>query len=356
MSPHRRSPTRRIIRAACPLLVALACAGCAGTEPAPVTPAAEGDPEAAAATDPDERRARELLAAGDYDAACEAFRDLATYAPDPARRAEFSFQAADAALAGEDWSLAYELFRSFLNRFPGSPRYPDAVERIFIIGRAYCEERAKKPSWLLGIPLTDRGFGVELLQAFQEAREQHPLADDALHYVAEAQLAMSEPRLAIATWERLGAQYPRSEWAETAEYRSALAFQRMSQGVRYDKQPLLTSLGRLRAYAERHPTGSHIAEAKAAIKDLEEALGGQALEVEEFYMRRRKEYAARVYLDGVVRRYPDTEAAAEAIRRRDRLPQTSPPPAPPEPSDEGFLHLGEPLIRTNERPTPVPID
>lgn len=344
------------------LVLALLC-GCAASPP-DADPGEVRAPDTASLAaidtsrpaDPAEQRARELLASGEHEAASEAYLELAKYAPEPAQRAEFTFLAAEAALAGEEFDLAYELFRSFLNRFPGSPRYPEAVERIFIIGRAYAEERATKPSWLLGISLTDRQFGVELLQAFQEAREQHPLADDALHYVAEAQLAMSEPMSAIATWERLAALYPRSEWVETAELRSAMAFGAMSQGPRYDKRPLLTSLVRLRAYAERYPTGSHIEEAREAIRALEESLGEQDLEVAAFYMRRGKEYAARTYLDGIIRRYPGTEAAAEAVRRRDRLPQTSPPPPPPEPSDEGFLRLGEPLIRRNERPEPVPID
>lgn len=335
------------------LLAALlgGCGGDAGLRPVADAPAPV---DSARPMDPAEARARQLLAAGDHEEAREAFEQLAEFAPTPEQRAEFIFLAGEAALAGEEFHLAYELYRSFLRRFPGSPRYPEAVERVFLVGRAYCEGRARKPSWVLGVLMTDREFGVELLTAFQQAREQHPLADDALHYVAEAQLAMGEPQVAIATWEKLGALYPRSELLEVAELRSAMAFRDMSAGAEYDKRPLHTALSRLRRYVVRYPSGSRIEEARLAIRELEEELGGHDLDVASFYLRRGKEYAARLYLDGVIRRYPGTEAAAEATRRRDRLPQTSPPPPPPEPPDEALEPLGEPLPA--EQPEPVPVD
>ena len=340
-------------RALTGLLFAALLAGCAGTdEAAPPAPEPEGIAGVDSAA---EARARELQTAGEHEAALKAFRELASQSGgERSRRAEFLFLAAESALALEEFNQAYELFVSFIRRFPDSPRYPEAIERVFIIGRAFCEGRATKPSWLLGISMTDREFGVELLTAFQQAREQHPLADDALHHVAEAQLALNEHELAIATWEKLGALYPDRELVDTAEFRSAQAFIEMSRGVEYDKRPLHTALSRLRRYVKSHPTGSHFQEAQEEIRGLEELLGGHELDVAAFYRRRDRNYAARLYQESVLRDYPGTEAAAEAQRERDRLPATSPPPPPPEPADEGYLRLGEPL--PPELPEPVPID
>lgn len=334
------------------LLVVALLAGCAGSDE---PESAEAQAEVARVDSAAEAQARELQAAGDHLAALEIYRELAAKSGgERARRAELHFLAAESALAAQEFNLAYELFLSFIRRFPDSPRYPEAIERVFIIGRAFCEGRATKPSWLLGIPMTDREFGISLLTAFQEAREQHPLADDALHHVAEAQLAMNEQEEAIATWEKLGALYPDREWVDTAEFRSAQAFIEMSRGVDYDKRPLHTALGRLRRYVKTHPTGSHLKEAQDEIKGLEELLGGHELQIAEFYRRRDRNYAARLYQESVIKSYPGTEAAAEAQRRRDALPATSPPPPPPEPPDEGYLRLGEPL--PPDLPEPVPID
>ena len=83
-----------------------------------------------------------------------------------------------------------------------------------------------------------------MLERFQQARERHPLADDALHYVALAQLSLGEWEAAIDAWEKLRREYPESEWAETAEYRVGLTMLELSDGPEYDATPILKALAR----------------------------------------------------------------------------------------------------------------
>lgn len=312
----------------------------AGCGAAPRAPDAEEafQPEVAPLTSasgaPDEVAAREHLAAGRYDAALDAFRELATFESDPARRAEFLFFSGEAALGAGAHEEAYDAYRKLLRRFPSTPRYPLVVERIFLIGRLYALGQAETSTWFFGMDMTDRSLGIEILEEFQKARERHPLADDALHAIAEARVAEGELGLAIDSWQRLMEEYPRSEWAETAEFRIAMTFAAMSDGTDYDKRPLLTSLQRLRSYVLRHKTGNHVNEATTAIADLEEALAGQQVEVARFYLRADQRYSALICLDEVLREYPRTEAAREATRLKGALPTVVPPPPKQHQNDE----------------------
>jgi len=329
-------------------------AGCAGPEPAPEPLDIEVALPSEAQSDPRVGAAREDLAAGRYEEARAAFLGLAGGSEDPAQKAELHFFAAEAALGGGDHFGAYDLYRRLTIEAPSAPRHPQVIQRLFLLGRLYAEGRAVKPSRLLGIPLSDREFGVEVLESFVEARERHELADDALHYVAVAREAMGEGELAIEAWQKLGREYPRSEWRETAEYRASLAMVALSDGPEYDKRPLLTGLDRLRTYVDRHPTGRHVAEAREQVARLEEALAGHDLEVARFYLRRDETYSAQVYLTAVQREYPETRAARAASQLASGLPEVAPPPAE-RPDDELDILDAEELPQ--EEPLPeVPVD
>lgn len=316
------------------LAVLLIAAGCGSPQRAPARAASEEEvtfrPEVAPLTSasaaPDEVAAREHLAAGRYQEASDAFSDLAKFEVEPSRRAEFLFFAAESALGAGQHEEAYDAYRKLLRRYPSTPRYPLVVERIFLIGRLYAEGRAETTTWFLGVEMTDRTLGIEILEEFQKARERHSLADDALHSIALARVAQEEYGLAIDAWQKLMDEYPKSEWAETAEFRIGTTFALMSDGTDYDKRPMLTALTRLRRYVERHPTGNHVAEAREEIARIEEDLAAQQVEVARFYLRRDQRYSAVRCLEEVLREYPRTDAAREAARLKSSLPRVTPPP------------------------------
>lgn len=319
------------------VLLTLVCApllgGCAG---APERPEPTFTPEVAPVgsnTAPEAREAAQLLLDKDYAEAADQYVELYRYELAPMRRAEFLFFAGEAALADGDAHAAYEHYKKLLETYPTTPRYGLVVERLYLIGERFAEGRATKPTWLLGLRFTDRAFGIEVLEAFQRARERHPLADDALYLVGEARLVENEPEEAIGAWQKVVDEYPRSEWAETAEWRIGLAFVEMSSGPEYDKQPILEGLRRLRGYVDRHPTGNHIAEATEKIKEVEEGLAEQELDVVRYYLRWNRRYSAQLYLEAIRRDYPKTASAAEALRLLNSLPKTSPPAAEPDPEE-----------------------
>ncbi len=339
-----------------PVALVLTLAGCGSSQPAPDRPDGEDlafRPEVAPLTSasaaPDEVAAREHLAAGRYEEAYDAFSDLSTFEVDPTRRAEFLFFAAESALGAGEHEDAYDAYRKLLRRYPATPRYPLVVERIFLIGRLYAEGRAASTTWFLGLEMSDRSLGIEILEEFQKARERHPLADDALHSIAQARVAQEEHGLAVDAWQKLMDEYPRSEWAETAEFRIGTTFALMSDGTEYDKRPLLTALLRLRRYVERHPTGNHVAEAREEIAHLEEELAAQQVEVARFYLRRDQRYSAVRCLEEVLREYPRTDAAREAARLKSSLPRVDPPPPKEHQEDDA-----DPYEEDVKPPPPAP--
>ncbi|RMG17786.1 MAG: outer membrane protein assembly factor BamD, partial [Planctomycetota bacterium] len=330
------SPPQRLPRGRGPflallmLLSAAGAIGCGAAPPRAAPPAVVVAPVISGST-PLSEQAAELLAARRYAEAGELYASLSRSDPSPEHRAEFAFAAAECAFARGDYYAAYRLYSELLQRYPTTPRFAGVVERVFTISRLFAEGRATKPSWLLGAELTDRSFGVELLTAFQKARERHPLADDALHHKALALVELGEGDEAIEVWQKLIDDYPDSEWLETAEFRIGVTMLARSEGPEYDKRPLLAALERLRSYARKHPNGDYIQEASQRIAAIEEDLAGHWLEVARFYLRRDRIYSARIYLEAIGREYPRTRAAQRARALLEELPPSSLPPPRPDP-------------------------
>jgi len=304
-------------------------AGCAGSgtapEPAELTPIVT--PADALSGDPRAEAARAAAAAGRYEQARQAYEALLASETDPARRGELVFLAAECALGASDFHRAATLYQRLLSDHPGSPRFGQAVERVFQVGRLFCLGQATRPSWFFGVEFTNHEFGIRVLERFRDARERHPLADDALHAIALAHVELGEYEKAQASWETVIREYPTSEWVDTAHYRAALAVLATGSGARYDKAPLRETVARLRRYQQLFPTGNHAQEVQAQLEELNEELAAHELAVARFYLGRSRPYAADLYLAAILRDYPGTEAAVDALALRTSLPRTSPPAA-----------------------------
>jgi len=305
---------------------------------------------------PLERQAQDDFRGGRYASAMDGFLLVAETEKDPRRRSEQVFYAAESALAAGNHYRSYELYRALIQSFPASPRIPGVIERLFLIGRAYAEGLAEKPSLFLGIESEDREFGVSLLTNFQKARPRHGLADDALHYIAVAHEGLEHYPDARSVWDRLAVDYPRSEWAQTAQFRSARTYTLESEGPAYDTSLLLAGLAKLRAYRDRYPTGNHAAEAREEIAELEQQLGAFGVDQARFYLRRDQDYSAKLYLEAVVADYPETEAANEAQDLLAGLPSDLQPPPPPPDHVDDDTELEALQAPAAPPPAPLPVD
>lgn len=290
---------------------------------------AETKPEVA---QPGLAAAKALADTGEHSAAAAAYEEVYRFAPRSKLAEDALYLAAEESFQAGQHFHALELFDRLLVLYPTTPHYPDVLVRQFQTGKLYVEEKAKKPSWFIGVDRNDVGYGIEILEKFVKQRDQHELAPEALFMVGEAHLRADEPELAIESWQRLVRDYPRSVWARLGEYRIALAFISLSYGVEYDKRPLVTGRKRLIAYRRKYPTGDNFQEATLKLRELEEVLAQHELAIAKKYASNGRYRAARIYLTGIQRDYPETKAAKEDAKKLEAEWDNPPdPPAPDEP-------------------------
>jgi outer membrane protein assembly factor BamD (BamD/ComL family) len=276
--------------------------------------------------------AKALADAGEHADAAAAYEEIYRFAPRSKLAEDALYFAAEEAFQAGQHYHALELFDRLLVLYSSTPHFPDVLERQFQIGKLYVEEKAKKPSWFIGVDKADAPYGIETLERFVKQRDQHALAPEALFLVGEAHLKADEPELAIESWQRLVRDYPRSTWARLGEYRIALAFVSLSYGVEYDKRPLMTGLKRLRNYINKYQTGDNIQEASLKRRELAEQLAQHELAIAKKYARRGKYRAAHIYLIGIQRDFPEAKTTKEEAKRlAAEWEDPIDPPAPDEP-------------------------
>lgn len=225
---------------------------------------------------------------------------------------------ADALLArGLEFDSLYD-YERVIREFPGSPSFATAVERELDIALTYLDGLRKR---FLGVRIIDASdIAVELLIRVQERMPGSALAERAAIELADYYYREREMELARDAYEIYLENFPRGPNAVHAERRLIYADIARFKGPRYDASGLEDARVRIRNFAARYPAEADRAGInEGLVARIDESQAAQLLDSAAWYAGRGDEPAARYTLRRLVRAYPETIAAAEALRvLRDR--------------------------------------
>ena len=232
-----------------------------------------------------------------------------------AKDAETAFMIAECYyhLGENEYSSAYPYYLEVLKGNPREEMLKTSLGRIYDIGRAFLDGRAKKT--FLGVPYKSPSFGVEIFLGEQGLVTNYPFlsySEDALMEVAKYYFDRGEYPEAEQVFERLVLNYPQSTWNASAEYFLALSVYRQVRGVDYDLETLRQARTKFNLYLNHHPRGSQVEDAREKLREIAEKEGRHDLMIAKYYLRESQPQAAILYLRSVIFNNPRTEAAREA--------------------------------------------
>ncbi len=232
-----------------------------------------------------------------------------------AKSVETAFHIAECyyALGEETYGEAVESYREVLKGSPPEEMLKTSLARIYDIGRAYLDGRARRR--FFGIPYRSPSLGVEILLGPDGLVTNYPFlkdSEDALMEVARYYFGKREYAEAERVFERLVRDYPRSTWNETAEFQLAMSIFRQVKGMEYDQGVMRKAKASFNLYLNNHPRGPQVEEARAHLKEIAEMEGRHDLTIAKYYLRESQPRAAMLYLRQVIIANPRTDAAREA--------------------------------------------
>ncbi|MBN1426128.1 outer membrane protein assembly factor BamD [Candidatus Fermentibacteria bacterium] len=145
-----------------------------------------------------------------------------------------------------------------------------------------------------------------------------PFSDEAQFLLGEAHMGLNEYILAENAYRLLIDSYPGSQYRDDAELAIAMCYSRQTTNHRLDQSSTVLAERALVQFIEDHPGTPLIPHALQELRLVRERLARKLLEAARFYLRRGRIDSARVYLDQIEQRYPDSTAALEARYLRGR--------------------------------------
>lgn len=238
--------------------------------------------------------------------------------------AELLIASAEARVGLRDYDSAHETLQTFLSQYSGMAITSEALRLEFEIAEAYLAG-AKRRVWIIF-----RFSGVEVAyQILDEISTDHPESDYAglaIKTKADHLFKTGEHALAEIDYARLLREYPRSRYHQFALRRTADAALASYAGVDYDEAAIIEADERFNDYEARYPAAAK-SEGVSQIRDsIREMRGEKEFRVGQYY-ERTAHLSSAVFQYRLLRtQYPDTIAAAKALRRLDLL-GTAPPVA-----------------------------
>ncbi len=313
-APTHLFPTRRIAKALLLLMVAVATTT-AHTQQryeltddgwAEITALPAGSPEAAL------QDIRRQLAQEQSQAALQAAQEWIETHPAHNYMPQALLLRGDAHVAlGQYWESLYD-YEQLIIEWPASAEYLTAVEREYAVAQVFIGGWKRK---LLGLRIlpTD-GEGEELLIRVQERTPGSAIGERASLALADYYFGTQEMGLAAEAYDLFLGNYPQSdrrEWAMLRLIQSNLA---RFKGPEFDGTGLLEADERLALYAAEFPAAAERIGVEALRERIAESLAKRDLTSAAWYDRRGDAVAAASVYRRLVRDFPQTTAARDAVR------------------------------------------
>lgn len=217
--------------------------------------------------------------------------------------AEKTYALADEYYAKEQYEDAAEYYRNYIRYYPDGPMVADAVLR-----RLEC-----------GFKLIYGGDtdGIDIIKEIITDYPQEDFADESLLKLAGYYFSSGEYDTAIIEYSALLDEYPESPWCGTAQLQIGTAYLNLYRGREYDPSPLKQARKNMLMYLAKYklddPDKTILVNEKLALINEKEA--ERDWYASEFYLKRDKTDAARIYLQNIITTYSATSWAEKAAEK-----------------------------------------
>lgn len=275
--------------------------------------------------------------AGEFETAAELFETVATEFPKSPRAEDSQFYLALSYYKDGEHSDAVKLFKDFAKNHTRSSHLPAVEETLFEIGLDYLDGRAKG---FLGI-FTSESSGVEVLEHVLTTFPRGKRGIDSQRILANYYFADGDWPAALAEYQQLSKNYPRSEWKPVSDFRVGLCYLEQSRGWEYDRDLLVKARTTFEGYIHEFPEGANVEEARRHVTEITATLAEKDYRKAALYIFWEKWTSARIFLGDVLRNYPDSpwaeraredlvrveeKLAAEKLLEEEKAPKAAPAP------------------------------
>ncbi|MBI3616419.1 MAG: outer membrane protein assembly factor BamD [Candidatus Omnitrophica bacterium] len=208
---------------------------------------------------------------------------------------------------------AFGAYKKLVEIYPFSARFKDATEREFAIGELFFSGKRLRLIGPVSFPSLDKAIEV-----YEHIVSQAPYGD----YGAQAQFRLGECyrkqkrfEEASRAFQKVLDEYPNSLFAEQAKYNVAFCAYQMSLKPSYDQSATDEAINWYETFISTHPESELIPEAKESLAHLKGFKAQGLSQTAHFYEIQGKKESALFYYRQILKEYPDSTEAAQAVAK-----------------------------------------
>jgi outer membrane protein assembly factor BamD len=200
-----------------------------------------------------------------------------------------------------DYKRALKAYENVLQKFPGTKRTREILEREYQVGIAQMD--------------TNEEAAIKVFEKIIEKHHLGPIAPEAQVKIADCYFKLEQYEEALDAYEKFLENYPKNEWVPYVQYRVPLT------KVYHEKQQernyglLVSAREGFEEYLASNPHGVHVDDAQRMIAEIRIIEAEREFNIGEFYIRRKKPQSAAMYFEYVIIDYPGTLWAERAQER-----------------------------------------
>ena len=156
-------------------------------------------------------------------------------------------------------------------------------------------------------------YEAELL--FQNMLSDFPgshLTDDAQFGLGKSFQCQKDYLTAVFEYERLLNEYPVSPFAAEARFQIGECYYQDARDIHHDQDETQKAIREFARFIEDYPDSDLVSDAQNRIRELRNQLASKEVMIAQNYIKWKYYTSAKLYAEGVLKQYPDTDAALEA--------------------------------------------
>jgi outer membrane assembly lipoprotein YfiO len=258
--------------------------------------------------------AHSFYGAGKYGEAKREYQKLLKVYPKAREAAEAQFYIGRVWEELKKYFEAVEAYQKVIDRYPFSDLGPKVVERQYFIANLLLEGKGKDSHYASSLLGTD----YNVVEIFRKVIKNDPYgsyAPASQYKIGLFLLQKMEYQAARDEFEKTMNDYPDSKWAESARYQIAVADAKRSVKPQYDQNVTNIAVEGFKDFVKTNPESELSKEAKAEIDRLRVKEAENAFVVAKYYEKNKQVKAAKIYYQGVMDKYSDTNWAEKARKQ-----------------------------------------
>lgn len=158
----------------------------------------------------------------------------------------------------------------------------------------------------------------DAIAAFDRLTLQYPSfarVQEARFDLAQAYFGKKEYVTSAGEFDRLATDYPLGVYADNSRFMVCRSYEMLSPAVQLDQQYTQSAIDHCNSLISYYPNSPFVQQARDVVQRLTEKLAEKELLAGDYYFRRHAYDSSLIYFDDLLKTYPKTTAASQALLR-----------------------------------------